>query len=116
MQLCLVELFISYELLLVHLSFCFVNEGNDGLEVIHNNNNFDLILVDLAIPEFSGLDVIKSLKKKNLLEQKKNVDFKASSNPRVMEDIRNSRVKGILKKPCSVDDLSILIDKFRTND
>jgi two-component system OmpR family response regulator len=93
-----------------------INDGNDGLNLIRDNNDFDLILLDLAMPDFSGLDVINSLKKENLLEQKKIVVFTASSDPKVMEEIRNSGVKGILKKPCSVDDLTALIDKFRKND
>jgi hypothetical protein len=29
-----------------------------------------------------------------------------------MEEIRNSGVKGVLKKPCSVDELTALIEKF----
>ena len=68
-----------------------VNTGNDGLEVIRNNN---------------GLDVIKSLKNENLLEKKNIVVFTASSDPKVIEEIRNSGVKEILKKPYSVDALN----------
>jgi two-component system aerobic respiration control sensor histidine kinase ArcB len=93
-----------------------INTGIDGLDRIHNNNEFDLILLDLAMPEVSGLDVIKSLKDENLLEQKNIVVFTASSDPKIMEEIRNSGVKGVLKKPCSVDVLTALVEKFRTND
>ena len=93
-----------------------INDGNDGLNLIRDNNDFDLILLDLAMPDFTGLDVINSLKKENLLEQKKIVVFTASSDPKVMEEIRNSGVKGILKKPYSVDELAILIEKFRKSD
>ena len=93
-----------------------VNDGNDGLNLIRDNNDFNLILLDLAMPIFSGLDVIKSLKKQNLLEQRQIVVFTASSDPKVMEEIRNSGIKGILKKPCSIDELATLIEKFREND
>jgi two-component system OmpR family response regulator len=93
-----------------------INDGNDGLNLIRDNNDFDLILLDLAMPDFTGLDVIKSLKKENLLERRNIVVFTASSDPKVMEEIRNSGVKGILKKPCSVDELATLIEKFRKND
>jgi CheY-like chemotaxis protein len=93
-----------------------VNDGNDGLNLIRDNDTFDLILLDLAMPDFSGLDLINSLKKENLLDQRKIVVFTASSDPKVMEEIRNSGVKGILKKPCSVDELAKLIEKFRKND
>ncbi|MGA8484843.1 MAG: response regulator [Nitrososphaeraceae archaeon] len=92
-----------------------VNAGIDGLEVIRNNSNFDLILLDLAMPEFSGLDVIKSLKNENLLERRNIVIFTASSDPKVFEETERSGVKAIFKKPFSVDDLTALIDNFRKN-
>ena len=92
-----------------------VNAGNDGLEVIRNNSNFDLILLDLAMPEFSGLDVIKSLKNENLLERRNIVVFTASSDRKVFEETERSGVKAIFKKPFSVDDLTALIDNFRKN-
>ena len=92
-----------------------VNAGNDGLEVIRNNSNFDLILLDLAMPEFSGLDVIQTLKNENLLERRNIVVFTASSDPKVFEETERSGVKVIFKKPFSVDDLTALIDNFRKN-
>ncbi|MGA7978494.1 MAG: response regulator [Nitrososphaeraceae archaeon] len=92
-----------------------VNAGNDGLEVIRNNSNFDLILLYLAMPEFSGLDVIQTLKNENLLERRNIVVFTASSDPKVFEETERSGVKAIFKKPFSVDDLTALIDNFRKN-
>lgn len=89
-----------------------VNAGIDGLEIIRNNNNFDLILLDLAMPEFSGLDVIKLLKNENLLERNI-VVFTASSDPKVIEETERSGIKAIFKKPFSLDDLTALIEKYR---
>ena len=45
--------------------------GKDGVKLIEEQN-FDAILLDLAMPEFSGLDVIESLKKSNRLKDQKN--------------------------------------------
>jgi DNA-binding NarL/FixJ family response regulator len=72
--------------------------------------------VDLAMSEFSGLDVIKSLENENLLERRNIVVFTASSDPKLLEEIGRSGVKGIFKKPFSVADLTALIEKFRKND
>ena len=87
--------------------------GSNGLNIIRNNDEFDLILLDLAMPEFSGLDVIKSLKNENLLERRNIVVFTASSDQNVLDEIGRSGVKGIFEKPFSVDDLTALIEKFR---
>lgn len=65
------------------------------------------------MPDFSGLDVLESLKNENLLERRNIVVFTASSNPKLLEEIGRSGVKAIFKKPCSVDDLTALIKKFR---
>lgn len=94
-----------------------VNNGNDGLEVIRKHNEFDLILLDLVMPEITGLNMIKYLEKENLLKARNIVIFTASTDPIVMEEIRNSGgAKGILRKPCSVDELGLLVEKFRTKD
>ena len=85
-----------------------VNAGTDG-----NNDNFDLILLDLAMPAFSGLDVIKSLKNENLLERRNIVVFTASSDPKVFGETERSGVKAVFKKPFSLDDLTALIEKYR---
>jgi CheY-like chemotaxis protein len=37
-----------------------INDGQEVLERIRKEK-FDLILLDISIPEFSGLDVLKSL-------------------------------------------------------
>ena len=92
-----------------------VNAGIDGLAIIRNNSNFDLILLDLAMPAFNGLDVIKSLKNENLLERRNIVVFTASSDPKVIEETERSGVKAIFKKPFSVEDLTALIEKYRKN-
>ena len=88
-----------------------VNSGQEGLERIRNEN-FDLILLDLAMPEFSGKDVVQSFTKDQLV-QKNIVIFTASSDPGVLEQMKNTGVKEIFKKPFSLDDLIKLIERYR---
>ena len=88
-----------------------VNSGQEGLERIRNEK-FDLILLDLAMPEFSGKDVIQSFTKNQLIE-KNIVIFTASSDPVVLEQMKNSGVKEIFKKPFSLEQLTKLIEKYR---
>jgi DNA-binding response OmpR family regulator len=93
-----------------------INSGSNGLNLMRNNDEFDLILLDLAMPEFSGLDVIKSLKSENLVKQRNIVVFTASSDRKVLAEIEKSGVKAIFKKPFSVDDLTALNEKYRKNE
>ena len=88
-----------------------VNSGQEGLERIRNEN-FDLILLDLAMPQFSGKDVIQSFTRDQLV-QKNVVIFTASSDPEVLERMKNTGVKEIFKKPFSLDDLIKLIERYR---
>src|SRR6476620_9451876 len=88
-----------------------VNSGQEGLERIRHEN-FDLILLDLAMPEFSGKDVIQSFTRDQLV-QKNVVIFTASSDPTVLEQMKNTGVKEIFKKPFSLQQLTELIQKYR---
>jgi len=56
------------------------NEGRHGLELIQNDK-WDSILLDLSMPEFSGLDIIDELEKNKVLKEKNIILFTASSIP-----------------------------------
>jgi len=79
--------------------------GKDGLELI-KNEEWDLVLLDLAMPGFSGLDVINNLEKNNLL--KKNIIwvFTASSitNEEEKEFIGRG-VSKVIRKPVQIKEL-----------
>jgi DNA-binding response OmpR family regulator len=89
-----------------------INNGQEGLERIRNDK-FDLVLLDLAMPDFSGWDVIKSLKQEGLIKSKNIVIFTASSDQIILNDLRDSGVKDVFKKPFSLDKLTALIEKYR---
>ena len=89
-----------------------INTGQEGLDRIRAEN-FDLILLDLAMPDFSGLDVINSLKQDGLIESRNIVIFTASSNQDVLNEIRKIDAKDLFKKPFSLDGLIALIEKYR---
>ncbi len=104
---------ISFYCSSINVDCMVVNDGKEGLEIIRKNNDFELILLDLAMPDFSGLNVVNSLKEDGLLDSRNVVIITASSDHKMLEEIRKSGVKGILRKPCSLDELTELIDKFR---
>ena len=89
-----------------------INDSRQGLERI-KREKFDLVMLDLTMPEFSGYDVIKSLKQDGVLESNNIVVFTALSDVKVLNEIRNSGVKEVFKKPFSLDDTTALIEKYR---
>ena len=103
------------------LSFCFksqgveckiVNTGKEGLETILNED-FNLVLLDLAIPEFSGHDIFTELKKQGLLKAKNIVLFTASSIPESdIQQMLLDGAKGIIRKPVSIDEILMTIKSF----
>ena len=89
-----------------------MNTGQEGLDTIRKEN-FDLILLDLAMPQFSGMDVLLSLKLDGLVKSRNIVVFTASLNQDLLHELREMGVKEIFKKPFSLDDLIRLIEKYR---
>lgn len=89
-----------------------VNDGNSGIQAMREQE-FDLILLDIAMPEFTGIDVIDSLANEGLLQTNNVVIFTASSDPKLKEAIERRGVKEILKKPISMEELDSFFQKYR---
>jgi DNA-binding response OmpR family regulator len=94
------------------IDFEAINTGQEGLEMIRKEN-FDLILLDLGMPDFSGMDVLLSLRLDGLISSRNIVILTASSNQDLLHEIREMGVKEIFKKPFSLDQLVVLIEKYR---
>ena len=90
--------------------FTQATNGKDGLKLIEEQN-FDAILLDLAMPEFSGLDVIESLEKSNKLKDQKIILFTASSATDKEIDVllQYDGIASCIRKPV---DINILIKKI----
>jgi CheY-like chemotaxis protein len=73
-----------------------INRGREGLDRIRDEK-FDLILLDLAMPEFSGKDVIQSLTKDQLV-QMNIVIFTASTDPGGIGTYQKYRCQRDIKK------------------
>jgi len=86
--------------------FTKVGNGKDGIKLIEEQN-FDAILLDLAMPEFSGLDVIESLKKSNKLKDQKIILFTASSatDKEINKLLQNEGVSSCIRKPVRIETL-----------
>ena len=90
-----------------------VNNGVHGLEMILNNK-YDLILLDITMPEFSGFSVVDKLASVEKL-QKNNILFftAASVIDSELEKWYKLGVKGCLRKPVDPNTLFEKINEVR---
>jgi two-component system, OmpR family, response regulator len=89
------------------------NNGREGLLKI-KNEKYDVILLDLTMPEFSGWDIFNNLLRENLLFKNNIILFTASyiSDDDIQKMI-DKGAKGIIKKPISIDKIIETIEKFK---
>ena len=82
------------------------NSGRSGLSLIQNHE-FDAILLDLSMPDFSGFDIIETLEKDGQLKDKKIILFTASSisNELINELLRKDGIETYLKKPVKLSEI-----------
>ncbi len=81
------------------------NDGRTGLRLI-TEQHFDVILLDLAMPDFSGSDVIDHLERLDKLKEQKVILFTASAITK--GDIETLLQKGVyscIKKPVKMSTL-----------
>jgi len=79
------------------------NDGKEGLAIIKENRH-DVILLDLAMPEFDGFAVIKDLEENNMLRDHKVIVFTASTiTEEELDELVNRGVSSYILKPIDID-------------
>ena len=82
-----------------------VNDGKDGLEQI-KTKQYDSIVLDLAMPEFDGYEILDTLKHEDPSQISKIIILTASSIP--LETVKKFKELGVsscLQKPVDIDQL-----------
>lgn len=81
------------------------NDGKNALKLIEIGN-FDKIILDMAMPEFSGLDVLENLKTCNFTDFNKITILSASEiDDKIHDKIISYGINGIAAKPIDMPDL-----------
>ncbi len=91
-----------------------IDNGREGLQAI-KDKKFDVVLLDLSMPEFSGMDVINALVEEGIMDKQK-VAILTATTP-AKEEIDQFLEKGahsVLKKPIDPDNLSKFIHKLES--
>ena len=79
------------------------NDGKTGLGIIQSEK-FDTIVLDLAMPEFTGFDLLDSLEKYGLLKKLKIIILTAAElSENDIEKLLKRGVKKVLKKPIPLE-------------
>ena len=90
-----------------------ISNGIQGLEMILNNE-YDLVLLDITMPEFSGFSVVDKLAEVEKMEKNKIIFFTAASvTDSELEKWYNLGVKGCLRKPVDPNTLFEKINEVR---
>jgi len=93
--------------------FTQASNGKDGLKLIEEQT-FDVILLDLAMPEFSGIDVIESLKKMGKINYQNIIIFTASSatDIEIAVLLKYDGIKSCVRKPVDINVLLNEVEKI----
>lgn len=85
--------------------FTYALDGREGLRMIRENK-YDVVLLDIAMPEFSGLDLLESLRSENLEDKQKIVIVSASTSiENDLERFKSGAVVSFLRKPVDLEEL-----------
>ena len=85
------------------------NDGKEGLNIIKENRH-NVILLDLAMPEFDGYAVIKDLEENDMLKDHKIIVFTASTiTQEELDDLVKRGVTSYILKPIDID---VLLSKL----
>ena len=92
--------------------FLFSCDGSQGLKMIREEN-FDVILLDVGMPYFSGLDIINELIKDGTINSYNIVVLTGTTMKNLeLAQIIKKGVKGYIRKPVSIKDLMSELDRF----
>lgn len=86
--------------------YCVTNDSREGLERI-KNEKFDRVLLDMHMPTLSGIDIIETLERENILKDQKIVilsGFPFTYNQKA-DLLKKEGIHDCLKKPIEFDDL-----------
>ncbi len=89
-----------------------IENGKEGLQAI-KDKKFDLVLLDLSMPDFSGEDVIDAIVKEGIMDKQKIMIFTASTaTQKEFGPLLEKGIHSIIKKPVDIDLLIETIKKM----
>jgi len=92
-----------------------INDGQKGLFEIQKRH-YDLILLDIAMPFYTGFDILRQLKKQGVRDQC--IVILTGTNLKIEDiaDCMDVGVREILKKPIGLDLLDKIVKRYLNNE
>jgi DNA-binding response OmpR family regulator len=91
------------------------NDPREGLKLIREEDQ-DVVILDLSMPEFSGIDIVKDLAKDGKIKEKKIVVMTASTIGDVeLNGLVDLGIHSFLKKPVDIDAILDKIDEISSS-
>jgi len=89
-----------------------IDNGKEGVQAI-KDKKFDVVLLDLSMPDFSGVDVLDALVKEGIVDKQKIIVFTASAaTEKEFGPLLEKGAHSIITKPVDIDDLIETIQKM----
>ncbi len=93
-----------------------VNTGQEGVKIL-KDEQYDMVLLDLSMPDFSGVDVVDALVEAGIMTKQKVIIFTASSaTEKEYGPLLEKGAHSIVKKPLDVDDLLETVQRIAGED
>jgi len=81
------------------------NDGRNGLDLIERNK-YDAVILDISMPEFTGIDVVNALNESGKIKENKIIILSASiRSDKDLLALKEKGVHSVLKKPVEIDTL-----------
>jgi len=92
--------------------FTAIDNGKEGLQAI-KDKKFDIVLLDLSMPDFSGEDVIDALVKEGIMNKQMIIIFTATiPTKKEIDQFLEKGVHSVLTKPVNIDIIIETIKKM----
>lgn len=90
--------------------------GNQALDALKQDSQFDVILMDMMMPEMDGYEATRIIKADDKLKHIPLVALTAQAAKKDKEDCINAGADEYMSKPINIDNILALLDKFSSAD
>jgi len=91
----------------------FAKDGVDAVEQLQGDLEFipDFIFIDMNMPRMDGIECLTALRQMDRLHTAQIYIYSTTINPKVNQEVMALGASGILIKPCTINELSNLLQQ-----